>query len=205
MKLLQLVAACTLLVCAVTSAQQTAAESLRIKLQSMVNFQAEFAQKVVDAEGNLLQESAGRLVLQQPDKMLWEVIEPDENLLIADGGTLWHVDPFVEQVVAMSQQATIANNPFVLLTDPYSEAWQQFAVRQLNGTFVIESVLPDSQIVKLVLSFDDERLIRLSFEDRQQQVSDLSFNDIEMNEVIPASVFSFSVPEGFTLDDQRQP
>lgn len=183
----------------------TAEEALRQKLMSLQNFQAEFAQQVTDAEGVVLQESAGRLVLQQPDKMFWEVTEPDENQLIADGDTLWHIDPFVEQVVAMSQESTIANNPFVLLTDPYSQAWQDFQISQFADTFVVQSQTPDSQIAKLVLSFSGDELTGLSFVDRQEQVSELTFKNIQMNASIEAALFTFDVPEGFTLDDQRQP
>lgn len=186
------------------SASEDAAVSLKALLKGLKTFKAQFKQTVNDAQGELLQESGGELSLKQPNLMLWQVIEPDENQMIADGQTLWYVDPFVEQVTAVQQAQSVANNPVVLLTDPDNTSWQDFSIHLLNDEYVIEALNPESQIARLILQFDKQGVLSsLRFIDRQQQISALQFSNIEQNQTITDDVFVFALPEGFEMDDQR--
>lgn len=188
-----------------TSVENTEAKhALKQLLHALKTYKAQFKQVVVDGQGELLQESVGHLVLKQPNLMLWNVIEPDENRLIADGETLWYVDPFVEQVTAVQQAQSVANNPVVLLTDPENDSWQDFDIRFINNEYVIEAIKPESHIARLVLNFDDSgTLSGLRFTDRQEQDSELVFSDIQQNQPVSNEMFTFSLPEGFEMDDQR--
>lgn len=181
-----------------------AKDDLKLLLNALKTYKAQFKQLVVDGQGELLQESIGYLVLKQPNLMLWNVIEPDENRLIADGETLWYVDPFVEQVTAVHQAQSVANNPVVLLTDPENDSWQDFDIRYINNEYVIEAIKPESHIARLVLNFDETgTLSGLRFTDRQEQKSELVFSDIQQNLAVSSDMFIFSLPEGFEMDDQR--
>ncbi len=181
------------------------AEQLKAKLAHLQSFQARFSQSVVDNDGELIQQSEGKLWLKQPDKLLWELDPPNENILIADGNTLWHVDPFVEQAVAISQHQAVENNPIILLTNPDSEAWQGFNIRVSGNTYYIGAISTDSNIASLALTFNGETLVKLAMQDRQQQTSTLTFTQIEQNKKISDKAFQFTLPEGFDLDDQRNP
>lgn len=185
------------------AAQSKAVENLKDKLSKLTTFEAQFNQKVTDKTGELLQESTGVLKLMQPNQLYWEAFEPSENILIADGQTLWHVDPFVEQVIARDQQQAVANNPIVLLSNPSSEFWQEFTISELQQRFTIVANDPDAQIDKLVLVFEGDILSSLQLHDRQQQLSNLTFLNIKQNQPLKSSDFVFSLPEGFDLDDQR--
>lgn len=181
-----------------------AQSALKQKLARISSFSALFTQIVTDVEGNVLQEATGSLMLKQPDKLYWEVDEPNENILIADGQTLWHLDPFVEQVVATSQHTATANNPIVLLTSPESDAWSQFQVLSESAdTFVIMATSETSHIAALSISFEGDGFSALQFIDRQQQVSHLTFSDAKHNPELAETQFQFTLPEGFDLDDQR--
>ena len=177
--------------------------SLKKKLAGLKSFVAKFEQTVTDAQQLVLQNSQGSITLEQPNKMLWEVSEPNENILIADGMTLWHVDPFVEQVVAMDQQKAVINNPIMLLTSPDSDAWNDFAISQQDNVFFVDAKGEESQIARLELVFTGNTLTMLTFVDRQQQRSELIFTDIQQNIDISQEMFVFSLPAGFDLDDQR--
>lgn len=182
---------------------EQAAQALKEALSELQTFQARFQQRVVDLNGEVLQESFGTIALKQPNRMLWEVTEPDETTLIADGQTVWHLDPFVEQVVAMDQQGTVSDNPIILLADPASEQWQNFIVTQTEQGFAIDSRSEEAQIQTLVLVFDGIQLTSLSFVDRQTQRTELIFSDIAQNQAIPEASFIFTLPDNFALDDQR--
>lgn len=176
---------------------------LQQKLAALKTFSAKFAQTVTDKQGEVLQQGKGQLQLQQPDKLRWQVQPPNENTLIADGKTLWHVDPFVEQVIAWDQASQVANNPIVLLAQPHSDAWQQYTITQQGQQFSVTAKSNTSQVAKLVFQFDGDKLVALDIVDRQQQLSHLQFSDIKQGIALDASLFQFSLPSGYNLDDQR--
>ncbi len=184
--------------------QDKAAVELKAILSKLKTFSASFEQVVTDAQKEVLQEASGELILKQPHFMLWRVDEPDENLLVADGQTLWFMDPFVEQVVASNQSDSVANNPIILLTDTSNETWKQFVVNKNNSSYSVTTKNPQTQVTKLVLTFKDSKLMSLTLVDRQKQNSTLNFSNVKQNQPIADSVFEFSIPEGYDLDDQRE-
>ncbi|MFQ3198782.1 MAG: outer membrane lipoprotein carrier protein [Paraglaciecola sp.] len=180
-----------------------ATQSLKNRLGNLHSFQAKFTQRVTDANGEVLQEAKGNIVLQQPNRLFWQLDAPYESVMIADGQTLWNVDPFVEQVVAVEQAQAVKNNPLILLTQPHSDAWGGFNVSRQENTFIIQTVQADSPITRLTLNFQGEALVALSMQDSQQQTSMLEFSDAKQNQTIADSIFTFKLPQGFDLDDQR--
>ena len=86
-----------------------------MKLSKLVSYSANFSQSISDINGKELQRTSGTLTLKTPNMLRWETQLPDETLLIADGTTVWNVDPFVEQVTVMQQQSITQNNPLMLL------------------------------------------------------------------------------------------
>ncbi|MFA3792248.1 outer membrane lipoprotein chaperone LolA [Aliiglaciecola sp. SL4] len=184
--------------------QDLAAEQLKQKLLTLKTFSASFEQKVTDGQGELVQESSGQMTLKQPNLMIWQVNAPDENLMVADGNTLWYSDPFVEQVTAINQADSVSNNPIVLLTNPSNEQWSEFTISYSDDeVYSIIAISPESQISELKLKFENNQLSQLSFIDRQQQTSKLTFSDVKQNIKISDEQFVFAIPDGFDLDDQR--
>ena len=60
------------------STELDAKQQLKIKLADLKTYQANFTQTVVDIENTLLQQANGRIVLQQPNNLYWELFEPNE-------------------------------------------------------------------------------------------------------------------------------
>lgn len=176
---------------------------LREKLAKLHSLSAEFAQTVTDAQGEMLQQLRGKLTLQQPQKLYWQVYEPNENLLIADGTTLWQVDPFVEQVIAINQQQAIANNPMVLLTSNEAKDWQDFAVTRQQDKWLVTALQQEAPIASLLLVFEQDSLTGFSLTDRQGQISQFVFSQIKQNQQVDPKLFIFTLPSGYDLDDQR--
>jgi outer membrane lipoprotein carrier protein len=188
----------------VASEIQNSAAELKARLSELHSFEADFEQQVTDLQGELLQTATGKLQLQQPNKMRWQLYEPDETTLIADGDTVWHIDPFMEQVIAYQQSQAVQGNPLILLAEPDSDHWQSFQISQPEtGRFVIKSQSEDSQIASLSLTFKDDVLVQLTFEDRQQQRTQMAFSQIASNIALAPELFEFTLPEGYELDDQR--
>lgn len=185
--------------------EQDVKQTLKDKLQLLKTFQADFSQTVVDLENTVLQQADGKIMLQQPNRLYWELLAPNDNILIADGNTLWNIDPFMEQVVAYNQASQVENNPLILLTDPNSDRWQDFVVSLQGNEYIIAPVAQNSTTIeKLGLVFDSKGTLKsLQTTDSQQQVSTLLFSNINQNKELPVVKFTFSLPNGYELDDQR--
>lgn len=181
----------------------SASQELKQKLEQLKTYSATFVQQVTDVEGELLQESTGKILMAQPNKLRWQTNDEDGNVLLADGENLWHMDPLVEQVIVMSQKNAVANNPMILLTEPDSAHWKKFSIEQQGATFIVSALTEESSIKSLVLTFSGQTLIALTLLDRQQQASALKFTDIQQNSPLESSQFTFTLPKGYDLDDQR--
>ena len=181
---------------------------LRNLLSQITTLQAQFIQQVDDVQGNRLQDSQGSLLMQHPNRIYWEVTTPDETQLIANGEQVYYVDNFVEQVSIYSQSAMVTNNPLMLLTSDDDAVWAQFTVSQLATSsiqqFTVTPTTPQSQIVELSLGFAQGQLQRFTLVDSQGQVSQFNLSNQVTNMPLPVNAFSFTVPAGFSIDDQTQ-
>ena len=180
-----------------------AKQQLKVKLAMLATYQANFTQTVVDIENTLLQQATGRIVLQQPNNLYWELFEPNESMLLADGDNIWNVDPFLEQVQVFAADTTLENNPLILLTNPDSSKWQEFKVSQSDSQFIITPRELNGGIESLRLVFNGDILVELESQDGQQQKSLLLFSEIKQNNALPVDTFTFVMPDGYELDDQR--
>jgi outer membrane lipoprotein carrier protein len=178
--------------------------ALRGLLAKITTLQASFTQVVNDREGKPLQTSSGNLILQQPDRVYWQVRVPDETRLIANGERVFYVDEFVEQVSIFSQKDMAANNPLMLLTSSDDQVWEQFSVVQQNLAFVVTPINNEGQITQLTLRFIQDELTQFTLLDNQGQVSQFTLNGTVLNMPLPVNQFSYAIPEGFSVDDQTQ-
>lgn len=191
-------------VSSVVSAEQDAKSALQAKLAQLKSFVANFEQTVTDVNGELLQQAKGQIIVQQPQRLRWEVLPPNEGLLIADGKTLWHVDPFVEQVIAIDQKKAVSDHPIMLLAEPNSELWQDYNVSFINGAYVVKPMKQPQSVKQFNLLFNDADVLSgIEILDQQDQRNHLQFSQAQPNARIKKGLFDFTVPEGFELDDQR--
>jgi outer membrane lipoprotein carrier protein len=181
----------------------TPKNELKIKLSKLVSYSANFSQSISDISGKELQKSSGTLTLKTPNMLRWETQLPDETLLIADGTTVWNIDPFVEQVTVIKQTSISQNNPLMLLVSDDETQWNTVIVENKQSRFVVTSKNENANIVSLIIEFNGDELTRLQSTDRQQQKSLLVFSNIAQNESVSPSLFSFDIPKNYIIDDQR--
>jgi outer membrane lipoprotein carrier protein len=176
---------------------------LKIKLSKLVSYSASFSQSISDFTGKELQRSSGKLTLKTPNMLRWETQLPDETLLIADGTTVYSVDPFVEQVTLMQQASITQNNPLMLLVSDDEKQWDTVTVEKIQSRFIVISKDENANIVSLNIEFNGDELSRLQSTDRQQQKSLLIFSNIAQNQTVSQSLFLFDIPLNYIVDDQR--
>lgn len=201
LKLLYVIA----LLCFSASVVSNEASDLKTKLAKIPQFNAHFVQTVVDVEGIELQRNSGTMLLKQPNLLRWEVTEPNESVLVADGETVWYFDPFVEQVTAYSQQEMSKSTPVLLLAQPYSELWNDYQVAKIDQRYVLSANQNDqAQVQSLSISFNENDVLKqLNIVDLQGNNSTFLFDHVDAENPLPEDSFSFEIPVGFDLDDQR--
>jgi len=186
------------------------------KLKTLLNeisfFSADFSQKVVDEEANVIQQGQGHLVVSKPNLFRWQTNEPEETLIVSDGKTLWSFDPFIDQASAYTIDASIANTPILLLSSNDEKLWENYSVTQANpDTFLIHANDNNSRIKTLELNFNTQektqnsklKLSGFSLLDSTGQLSVFKLTDFDRDTRPESALFNFILPEGVDLDDQR--
>ena len=183
---------------------QSAEEQLQRKLAMIKTFSASFEQQVTDTQNKLLQQGKGELMIKQPARFRFETTEPEPNLFIGDGATLWFYNEPLEQLTIYDAQNEVNRTPFVLLTSTKAELWQQYDVTLQGEKFVIRSKAADSPVKQLTLSFSGSALSKMQVLDMNQQLSEFNFTLVQLNITLDDSLFRFDPPEHTDIDDQRQ-
>ncbi len=174
------------------------------KLKKIQFFSADFEQKVVDEQGDVLQEGSGQLAVSKPNLVHWNTTTPDESLLVSDGSTLWFYNPFIEQATAYKLENAIANTPILLLTSDAEDLWAGYSVSQIDkATYLIHANDINSQIKTLELHFVKDKLSGFTFLDATGQLSIISLKKVDFTTAPALDLFQFVLPEGIDLDDQR--
>lgn len=188
----------------VSAMAQTAEQELKRKLATIKTFSASFEQQVTDANQQLLQQGKGQLMIKQPALFRFETYEPEPNLFIGDGNTLWFYNEPLEQLTIYDAASEVNRTPFVLLTSTKTELWQQYEVSQQGEQFIIRSKAADSPVKQLTLSFAGAALSKMQVLDMNQQLSEFNFTLVQLNVQLDDSLFRFEPPAHTDIDDQRQ-
>lgn len=187
-----------------TALAQNAEQTLQRKLAGIKSFSASFEQQVFDAQQQLLQQGKGGLIIKQPAMFRFETTEPEPNLFIGDGDSLWFYNEALEQLIIYDAASEVNRTPFVLLTSTRPELWAQYNVKQQGEQFVISSKDADSPVKQLTLSFAGAALSKMQVLDMNQQTSEFNFTLMQLNIELDKSLFRFTPPEHTDIDDQRQ-
>lgn len=183
---------------------QPAAELLQQKLASVKTFSAGFQQQVWDAQQQLIQQGEGKLILKQPSLFYFETVEPEPNLFISNGKTLWHYNELLEQVSIYDAADQVSSTPFALLTSVEPALWQQYEITQQQNRFIITSKDTNNPVQQLSLLFADEILSGMQVTDINLQQTEFEFQTIQLNTPVADEIFHFDIPADTDVDDQRQ-
>lgn len=178
-------------------------QELNARLSKLNSFTASFEQTVTSPDGDVISEGEGKLAVKRPNLFNWETVTPDENYLISDGKTLWYYSPFIEQVTAMWLDDATSQTPFVLLTRNNPDDWDNYNVKQDGDTFTLSPKEASNHGEFVVSVKPDGKITEFAVVEQDGQQSRFELANVK-NESPTASTFTFTIPEGVELDDQRQ-
>ncbi|HHH12701.1 MAG TPA: outer membrane lipoprotein chaperone LolA [Thiolapillus brandeum] len=188
----------------------SAADSPRQRLESFLDglhtLMAEFEQQVIDTETNEVSLARGTLYVSRPSRFRWEYEGEEGRYIVADGRTIWLVEPDLEQVSQRSQKAALRGTPAGLLAEKV-ELDRDFEVEELGirqGVAWLKLTPRDeqSQFEQILVGLDGQGLARLEMADRFGQVTNFRFTHLEKNMPLPEELFRFEPPPGYDLLDQ---
>ena len=165
----------------------------------MVTFRGSFEQRLIDATGQVVEETVGVLEIQRPGKFRWSYVEPYEQWLVADGLNIWSYDVDLAQVTVKPQAEALANTPALLLSGA-AGALEQF---EYEGSFVEAGINwvtlaprdTSSGFERVRLGFVGDTLNRMAFYDNLEQTTLVQLFEVAVNEAIDPDRFEFIVPE----------
>jgi outer membrane lipoprotein carrier protein len=174
---------------------------------SVESYSADFTQVLTDEVGEVIESSEGQLWLQRPGKFRWSYATPWERLIVANETEVWLYDAELEQVTLRSADKAIEQTPAGLLAGNI-ESLDNYSVTTVSNTEggSVVTLIPNSgssDFQKIILIFSAQDLVSLSLQDRFGQLTSIKLSGIQRNPELGAELFSFSVPEGADLIDQR--
>jgi len=153
--------------------------------------------------------SSGSFEFLRPDRFRFQYTKPFEQLIVADGQTLWLHDVDLNQVAARKQAEVLGNTPAALIASaPDLKALSAvFTLSNAPDRDGLEWVLAtprgrDAQLQSVQLGFKQGQLAVLDMLDSFGQRSVLRFGAMDVNGRIAAERFRFTPPAG--VDVVRQ-
>ncbi|MEI8633815.1 outer membrane lipoprotein chaperone LolA [Vibrio sp. PP-XX7] len=180
----------------------TPKDELSSRLALSDGFSAQFVQKVLSPDGELVSQGQGNVEIARPSLFRWETTSPDENLLVSDGKTVWYYSPFVEQVTIYDQAQATEQTPFILLTRNQKQDWDQYRVSQQGDEFTLVPV-DEGRKGKFHIRIDGQGTVE-GFDVIEQDGQQTQFIFQHIKQERPAKTnFTFKIPPGVEIDDQR--
>lgn len=178
-------------------------------LSGLKTLAADFRQNVFDETGTLLETSEGRLRMARPGRFAWVYDKPYRQTIISDGTQLWLYDEDLAQVTVSTVTDSLAGSAAQLLGDD-SDPTAHYEISTLPARDNLSWIALDpradtAQYTHLELGFAGETLASMRLTDNLGQVTELRFENLSRNPVLPADSFDFRVPSGVDVVNATTP
>jgi outer membrane lipoprotein carrier protein len=192
------------IMCGYVSAQSSS-DLLQDKLNAISTMTADFKQ-VVKAKKREVSRSSGTMALQRPGRFRWKTLDPMEQLIVADGSSMWVYDVDLEQVTVKKQEKGLGGTAALFLSGYDSSVAKDFEVSEHDqgglSVFDLRAKASKENFQQIKLIFSKERLVALELYDQLGQVTTVKLVNVKMNTQIANNLFKFSPPKGVDVIKQ---
>jgi len=176
-------------------------------LNGLETYSAAFEQRLYDETGKELEKSVGVFYLRRPGMFHWAYLEPYSQLIISDGSTLWIYDEDLAQVSIRNVSHHIEESPAAILGGDVNIAEHYVVIEQQPEDDIrwLELTPRDleSQYETIRLGIRQNHLVKMELFDNLKQKNLITFLDTKRNTRLNLDLFSFKVPEGVDVIDNR--
>lgn len=181
-------------------------EALEKFSQGLQTLEARFEQAVLDTENNRQGLMHGIFLLKRPDRFRWDYVSPESRHIIADGRDLWVVEDDLNHVTRFYQKLALKGSPARLLlgTDSLDKEFNIVELGERQGLQWLE-LSPkneDSDILRVLVAFKGDKLLKLELTDQFGQISRFSFFEIKRNPELDDSLFAYEPPDDWDVLNQ---
>ena len=191
------------MVAGIAAAAESGGQQMDRFFADLKTFSADFTQVVRDTDGSVQQTAAGRVVIKRPGRFRWDYATPYVQVILGDGERLWTYDADLEQATVKPLGDVIAGTPAVLLSQkqPPRELFEVSELGTTEGVAWVELRPHDSdmQFRRIRLALKADMLMAMELIDTFDQVTRISFSEVNRNGPVEESLFQFSLPPGVDL------
>lgn len=167
------------------------------------NFEQKQVKTDKDGKVTLTNVSSGSFEFSRPGRFVWHYVKPYEQLLQADGETLYVYDKDLNQVTERKLGASLGASPAAILFGS-NDIEKNFTLKDAgvkNGIDWVElkPKSQDTQFQRVGIGFKDGTLAGMELYDAFGNVTVLTFSNIEKNPPLAADHFKFTPPKGTDL------
>ena len=185
-------------------------KSLELFIKQVKSGQANFNQIVTAPakEGQTIRAktSSGTFSFARPNRFKFVYQRPFEQVIVADGQTLWLYDVDLNQVTARKQAQALGSTPAALIASAadFRALEVDFVLSELPAQDGLEWALAtpkgkDSPLQAVRVGFRGADLARLEILDSFGQKSVLTFTEFHANAVVEVGGFEFKPPAGIDV------
>jgi outer membrane lipoprotein carrier protein len=195
------------------TAHASGLDALENFVKTVKSGRASFTQVVTspsrDGQAGKTRTSTGTFEFNRPNKFRFDYKKPFEQVIVADGQTLWLYDADLNQVTARNQTLVMGSTPAAIIASasstvaltrdfdlegaPDKDGLQWAVARPKNR---------DGQLNNMRVGFRGNDLAQLEIVDGFGQRSVITFDKMEPNVAVPAERFHFKPPAGATTVKQ---
>jgi len=168
---------------------------------------AEFTQVVIgpakEGQGARSKTSTGTFEFARPNRFRFDYKKPFEQVIVADGQTLWLYDVDLNQVTARKQSQVLASTPAALIAaapdlGALRKDFDLEAADEKDGLQWVQATpkVKDGQLHSVKVGFRGNDLAKLEILDSFGQRSVLTFTKMELNVAVSPERFQFKPPQG---------
>jgi outer membrane lipoprotein carrier protein len=188
------------------AAHASALEQFKSFVAGTKSARGEFTQTQVTKTPKPGKTSSGTFVFSRPGKFIWTYQKPYEQLLQADGETLYLYDKDLNQVTTRKLGGALGSSPAAILFGSndleknftLSEAGTRDGLEWLNAT----PKSKDTTFEQIGIGLKDGIPQAMELKDNFGQTVLLKFTSFQRNPALGAQTFKFDVPKGAEVVNQ---
>ena len=150
--------------------------------------------------------SSGTFVFARPGKFIWTYQKPYEQLLQADGETLYIYDKDLNQVSTRKLGNALGSSPAAILfgSNDLEKNFTLTEAGERDGAEWLTAVpkAKDTSFEQIGIALKGGVPVAMELKDQFGQVSLLKFTNFQRNPALGAQQFTFSVPKGADVVQQ---
>jgi outer membrane lipoprotein carrier protein len=190
------------------AAESTPFEQLKSFLTSTKTLTANFKQAVVDENDKAKQTSYGVFYLSRPGKFRWNYQKPFQQEIVSNGGKVWFYDTDLEQVTIKKLDKSVGSTPALLLTGDVAIE-KEFTIEKQNDAEGMQwiKLLPknaESNFKYVLIGLDKGVLGGMELHDNFGQLTRIYFSQVKSNADLKADLFTFTVPKGVDVLEDKE-